>query len=130
MTNSVVMTESDPLCLLFEPLYSSFVVTISSLHFITTCMHISIYIYIRCIYIYKIRALSLYISKIRALHLSLSIYILVPYSCLVLQGLINNHKKLFQDRRNSRTNELSTFSKVIVQYMLRMAVPAKQFPSV
>ena len=34
MTNSVVMTESDPLCLLFEPVYSSFAVTIfvSALH--------------------------------------------------------------------------------------------------
>jgi len=35
---SPVVTEPDPLYLLFEPVYSSLTVTISSLHFITTCI--------------------------------------------------------------------------------------------
>ena len=45
MTPSPVMTGPDPLNLLFELVYSSLAVTISSLHFITTCMHNSMYIF-------------------------------------------------------------------------------------
>ena len=66
MTVSPVMTEPDPLYLLFEPVYSSLAVTISSLQFITTCMHNSIYI--RCL-IFTVSSLPSVIESLN--HLSM-----------------------------------------------------------